>query len=321
MKMFGLGCAACCAIAGIARGQEHPRFGVDVEAVYVDVFVSRDDRPVPDLRAENFEVLDQDVPQQVQLLAAQEAPLEVVIALDTSQSVEGEVLEALRAASRSFLVGLPGNARASLVAFSHAARLVAGPTAPREILPVLDRTAAGGGTALHDALFAAIALSQTPGRRPLILAFTDGADTASWLDAGQVQAMARQCDAVVYVVGIDAALEGRGTGSLWKQPVQSGTRAGDVDIRETRRAAALRELAEETGGRLLLSPSAAGLHAAFTRILAESQTRYLLSFSPQGVARGGWHALTVRLRGTSGDARARRGYMSREATGSQAAEP
>jgi VWFA-related protein len=269
---------------------------------------------VTGLRAADFEVLDEGVPQEIQLIAANAAPpLSATLVLDTSGSVQGEILAALKAASRSLLQGFPSDGRASLITFSHWTRLMAGPAPATQLLEALSRATADGGTALNDALFSALLLSQSEAGRSLIVAFTDGLDSASWLGARQVRAVARASDATVYVVGIDPALRDDREPSPWRQAVRRSTRLRDVDVRETSHATSLRELAEETGGNLLLSRNPEGLRDAFARILADSRTRYLLSFSPPAGGRSGWHALTVRLRGSAGEVRARRGYVKRRA--------
>jgi VWFA-related protein len=314
VRVAALACIAGGLGIGAALTQEPPRFGVAVDAVYLDVLVSRGGQAVTGLRASDFQVLDEGVPQELHMIAAGEAPpLYASLVLDTSGSVEGDLLAALKVASRSFLEGLPGHGRASLITFSDTIRLMAGPAPAPELLAALSRSTAGGGTALNDALFSALLLSQPVAGRSLVVAFTDGLDSASWLSASHVRAVARASDATVYVVGIDPALGDGREASPWRRRVRHGTRSSDFDVRETSHATSLRELAEETGGGLLLARSPDGLRDTFARILAENRTRYLLSFSPRGGGRSGWHALTVRLQGRAGEVRARRGYVKREA--------
>jgi len=71
----------------------------------------------------------------------------------------------------------------------------------------------------------------------------------------------------------------------------------------------LRELSEATGGSVIDGQSPAAVSAAFVRILDEFRQRYLVSFSPENVAAGGWHPLTVRVKIRNVDVRARAGYV------------
>jgi VWFA-related protein len=72
----------------------------------------------------------------------------------------------------------------------------------------------------------------------------------------------------------------------------------------------LKELTDQTGGRLFSIESTKGLSAIFLEVLDEFRQRYLLSYSPAGVSRDGWHTLTVRVKGRSADVRARPGYLA-----------
>ena len=72
----------------------------------------------------------------------------------------------------------------------------------------------------------------------------------------------------------------------------------------------LDELTRLTGGSLIAVDARADLGPTFLRILEEFRQRYLLSYSPRGVARGGWHDITVRLPGRDASIQARPGYLS-----------
>ena len=59
----------------------------------------------------------------------------------------------------------------------------------------------------------------------------------------------------------------------------------------------LEDLSELTGGATLTIESTKDLSATFLKILDEFRQRYLISYSPTGVARDGWHRLDVRVKG------------------------
>jgi hypothetical protein len=67
-------------------------------------------------------------------------------------------------------------------------------------------------------------------------------------------------------------------------------------------------VAESSGGRLWTPESPDRLREAFARIAASMSERYVLRYQPRGVARGGFHRLSVRLRGSKGSVRSRQGY-------------
>ena len=71
----------------------------------------------------------------------------------------------------------------------------------------------------------------------------------------------------------------------------------------------LSALAEETGGKYVDAEQSDRLRETFVRIVTEFRSRYLLTYTPQGVDAGGWHPIEVRLKSKKGKVTARRGYV------------
>jgi len=151
-----------------------------------------------------------------------------------------------------------------------------------------------GGTALFDALFAAVTMP-TASARPLVVVFSDGKDSASWLDERRVRNALARSNALVHIVGVVPSPSSVG--------VVRGKRA-EAPVRM------LRELAESTGGRFWPADSPAKLGPAFAGIAEAMRRRYLLRFDPEG-GKPGWHRLEVRLKNAPGAVQARPGYWSR----------
>ena len=63
-------------------------FGTGVEAVYVDVFVTKGGQPVMGLTSSAFELRDDGAARPVELVAVEALPLTAILAFDTSSSVE-----------------------------------------------------------------------------------------------------------------------------------------------------------------------------------------------------------------------------------------
>ena len=76
-------------------------FRAGVDAVAVDVLVTRNGRPVVGLTADDFTVLDNDVPQQIELVLLEDVPITLLLVLDTSGSVRGAPLVQLRTAAEA----------------------------------------------------------------------------------------------------------------------------------------------------------------------------------------------------------------------------
>ena len=297
--MTGALCSAALAVALLA-GQEKgtprtpPTFGVSVEAVKLDVTVLRDGEFVKGLTADRFEVKDDGVLQDVDLVSAEERVLHAVLVLDTSSSVAGQRLQSLKNAASAFVADLSPEDAASVIAFSHNVYVL--PPDPHDharLRSAIEALTSGGATALNDAVFAGLLRSETGRGRSMVLVFSDGANRLSWLEPRHVLDVARGTDAVVY--GVVATNEAAPTRDRGRRPPARG--AGGL----------LGELADLTGG-AVLQTEGADLGAAFRRILATVQNRYVLRFVPRGVKAAGWHTVGVRLKGAKGEVRVRRGY-------------
>ena len=266
--------------ASPAPGQQ-PTFLSRLEAVRVDVSVTRRGVPVTGLTAADFEILDNGVRQDVQLMPADAVPIDLVMALDVSGSVTGERLARLRDASQAALGTLGRDDRAALLTFNHRVAVRTPLTADfASIGAALVEEPEPGQTSMIDAAYAALVHADAGRGRGLAIVLSDGVDTMSWLTAASVMDTARHADAVLYGVSADAAP-----------------------------ARVLDDLAQASGGDLIRLQSAAQLSSALRRIVETFRQRYLLSYVPRGVARGGWHTLTVRARGSGLAVKSRAGYF------------
>ncbi len=278
--------AAACVLVGVLVLQvdaQRATFSSRVEAVRIDVLVTDKAQPVLGLTPADFEVLDNGVPQQITLASFEQIPLNVVLALDMSESVTGDPLRHLQAASGALLEGLKGEDRAALVTFSHIVGL--GSDLTKDVSAVkkaLDEARPSGETALIDASYAAITLGESDVGRALVIVFSDGVDTSSWLTPQAVLETAKRTDAVVYGVSAGAP----------------------------KKTNFLRELSAATGGTSFEIESTKDLSATFVKILEEFRHRYLVSYSPTGVDRTGWHKVDVRVPGKRVTIKARPGYLA-----------
>ena len=284
----------CLPLAAFA--QEPQRFRSAAELVSVDVLVTEDRRPVLGLIADDFELIDNGVPQTIDQIYLEQLPVNVLMVLDTSTSVQGERLAALKAGAQAAIDWLRPKDRAAILSFSHRLEMPAAITGDRAVLRrAVEALSAGGSTGLRDAAYAAFALRGADNTRTLLLLFSDGLDTSSILSAPRVMAIARRSDATVYAIGV------RETPRVTlRGPVAS---ANVTDDRF------LNALARETGGRLLHAEEHRDIQRTFTRVLEEFNRRYVLGYAPRGVAKGGWHKLDVRLKKKRGTVLARRGYF------------
>ncbi len=292
--------AALGGLLALALAQAPPVFRAEVELVYVDVTVTRKDAPVRDLVAEDFLVTDNGVPQRVSLVDREATLTTAVLALDLSGSVAGAPLVGLRAAADAFLRGMAPRDEAALVTFSHRIELRQAPTIDRAaVSAALAEAEARGSTSVIDTLYLCLKRSWGSGR-PLVVLFTDGQDTASWLENDDVLQAARESKALLYIVGT----EGRGA-RFTRSPTGSGMR---VDHTEPDHVYLLHRVADLTGG-AYWSTSLDRLKKVFLDVLEAANARYLLSYQLEGVPRPGRHKLKVEVRRKGVEVRARREYV------------
>ncbi|MFB3097214.1 MAG: VWA domain-containing protein [Dehalococcoidia bacterium] len=111
-------------------------------------------------------------------------PANVYLLLDVSGSMEGGKLSSAKKASESFLSQLDGEQdQVGLIAFSNEVTEIhpLGPADGSAFVPSIHGLESGGATALYDAVIHAIGRLQklgSPDRKNVILAMTDGANTA-----------------------------------------------------------------------------------------------------------------------------------------------
>ena len=282
MRSATLAASMITAAATLAAAQG-PAFTSRVDAVRVDVLVTDRGRIVRGLTPADFEIYDNGVRQQVDLVTFERLPLKLVLAFDVSDSLAGERLQFLRNSGLTLLDQLAPEDDAAFVTFSHVLSLASPLTRDRtRMREALASVQASGRTALIDASYAGIIVGEAEVGRSLLILFSDGVDTSSWLRPELVLDTARRSDVVVYCVSTEPQ----------------------------RRAAFAAELTSLTGGAFLEVESMRDVSATFVRILDEFRQRYLVSYTPRGVTRNGWHRLEVRVSGRRVTVRARPGYLA-----------
>lgn len=278
--------------AGGSLAAQQPTFRSSTQIVSLFATVTdAQNRLVPDLTQDDFQVFDNDKPQRLVVFESQNQPITVVVMLDTSASMTGSI-KLLKTAAEEFLMRLLPDDKAAVGAFNDKIELSAQFSNDRDqlITEVRDLDF-GNGTRLYDAI--AEGLNQLRGveGRKVILVFTDGDDTSSRVGRGTVMDRARAEEVMIYAIGL-----------------QSEFFDGVRNVR-SKPDSGLRRLADETGGGYFELKQTADLGPTFTRVAQELHSQYALGFEAQ-LLDGKVHKLTVKMKQAGMSARARRSYVA-----------
>lgn len=290
--------ATALAVAGPAA--QEPVFRASVETVTVDVSVMRNGAPVTGLEARHFVVRDNGAPQTVDRVMFDDVPLHLLLVLDTSSSLGAAGVRVLAEAARALVDGLRPTDQVGLVTFSEAVDVRVPLTEEHDrVRRALGGGASSGPTAWRDALFVATQLFEPRlDTRRVVLLFTDGRDTSSWMGAPEIRDVVRRSGVVLHAVDPPAPAPAT-------DPREAFSRISPVNASTPR---ALRDAVEAGGGRLWMASSGAGLRERFLAVLDELRSRYLISYIPTGPRTPGWHDVSVAITDARGDVRARPGY-------------
>jgi VWFA-related protein len=287
----------------MSGASQEPTFRISVDVIRIDVLVLDGARPIKGLTARDFEVFDNGVAQRAEVQSLEDAPIDVVLALDTSKSVEGRLLTQLTGAATALVDALEDRDRVALLTFSNLIGLQPLTTDRARVRDAIGRVRASGATSMVDALSAALSLPGVSNRSTLVLVFSDGLDTASWLTPSQVIDQARRSDIV-----IDGVVVGEEARPAPVMPGLPATSRAPIDPDEVR--GFLARATAASGGRLLDGSRGERLSSAFVEAVQSFRQRYEITYSPTGPAAAGWHAVDIRVRGhRSATIRARPGYL------------
>jgi VWFA-related protein len=277
------------------------RFASRVDLVTVDALAVDGRHPIRGLTDKDFELYDNGVPQTIRLIQTRQAALNVIFVFDTSSSVEGPRLANLKGAAASVVATLGPDDRVALLSFSNRVRLHSPLSTDRaRFATTIASLEADGTTALRDAVSTGVIMRGSDPGRVLMVLFTDGVDTSSFLFERSVLATAARSDVVIYPVAVRTR-DPRPASLRYSRALQMADPPADERF--------LRALAAETGGRLEHADGDDDIDKAFARVFEEFKSRYVLGYVPTGVAWPGWHTIEVRLKNRKGTVTARRGYF------------
>jgi VWFA-related protein len=319
-RIFGGGLLAVTMLGVLqAAGGQQPVFRSTGDLVRVFTTVTdRDGRLVTTLQQENFELRDEGKAQPITLFDNSPRAIRLIVMLDVSGSMEGN-LPLLRAAADQLFARLRPDDRVRLGAFGH--EVTISPSFTRdasELHSALPTSiAANAPTPLWRAIDDALGGFGNEDERRVVLVLSDGKDSGPigfrerYVSQAEVIDRARENAVMVYAIG----MRSRGPRRMPTfDPLGHGAVGGGAGSLQTGMMAdlpdpGLARVAEETGGGYTEIRFGQDLGAAFARVADELHTQYLLGFAPPK-RDGKVHEIEVRLSERGLKARARKSYVA-----------
>ena len=262
------------------------RSGASMVALSVTVLDGK--KPVAGLGQQDFEVFEDGVQQSVRFFEAKAVPLDVILLLDSSSSMNDK-MDVVHNAARGFMKMLREGDRGAVVAFADSVTILQPLTSdPQAIETAINSTQARGSTSLYNAIYVALkefgrsASDAGEVRRQAIAVLSDGEDTASVVAFDDVMGLARKTGVGIYTIALQSQIAALRSGA--------GQRYfSDAEY-------AMKSLAQETGAQSFFPRSVHELKGVYDIITNELAAQYSLGYSPSnGRSDGRYRRIVVRV--------------------------
>jgi Ca-activated chloride channel homolog len=305
-----------------AQAQQPPTFIREVNLVDVLLTVlDRRSKLVSDLDKTDFKITDDNVPQEIRFFSRQsDLPLRIGMLMDTSNSIRDRIkFEQEAAVDFLYSVLRHGKDQAFAMTFDDEPQIIQAFTGDGGLLrDEINKTRAGGGTAVYDAIYEACSKQlsnppRPPGDQPdvvrrVMILISDGDDNLSNHTRAEAIEIAQRTNVVIYTIS---------TSTQWIQLSQTDpSKAANRKTHLTEGDEILKALAEETGGRSFYPYHVDDLNQSFQDIGDELRNQYTITYSPSNfVANGKYHKIKIEIPNHNGyQVRARRGYFAKSRT-------
>jgi Ca-activated chloride channel family protein len=302
-------CAIAVCVAALAA-QQQPTFksGARTVAVYATV-TDKDGRLVPDLTRDDFEIRDEGKPQPLTVFSNEVQPITVVVMLDRSTSMRGNI-RLVEDAAAAFVGKLEAGDKARIGVFAE--RIEIRPPAfsgdRDELLGILQSgLPVRGPTPLWNAMDDGIAAVREQEGRRVVLVFSDGGNSPGTMVANRtvmdVMRRAQQENVMVYAIGLQTTV-------ILGRSGRSGAVGGMTgSMTSMRPDPSLSMLAEDTGGGYFELTKGENLATTFARVADELHHQYALGFEPVRLD-DKMHKLELKVRRNGMKVRARKEYFA-----------
>jgi len=280
--------------------------------------LDRRNKLVPTLDKPDFRILDDNTQQEIRYFSKQsDLPLRIGMLVDTSNSIRDRIkFEQDAADNFLFSVLRRGKDEAFVMTFDDEPQVIQVFTGDTGLLrDKIDRTRAGGGTAVYDAIYQACVQElshppRPPGDQPdvvrrVMILISDGEDNLSTHTRAEAIEMAQRTSVVIYTIS---------TSTQWVTlDDPSKEHSGNRKYHLTEGDKILQAVAEETGGRAFYPYHVDDLDQSFQDIGDELRNQYSIAYNPTNHSLDGrYHKIHIETPDHKGyQVRARRGYFAR----------
>jgi len=267
-------------------------------------------KTIEGLRAQDFNILDEQKPQRIVSFAREDAPCSVGMVLDISGSMRNILGPAKEVAQAFFGTANPQDEFLLLTVASQPEELSGFTTDIKALEESIDFTKSGGMTALVDTIYLGLnRMRKAHQPRRALLILSDGMDNFSRHSQSELMRVALEADTQIYTVILDNPSAGV-TGSIplrpsmIKKPIDQG--------RENEGPALLEKLSEKTGGLHFRARDGAQARQAVIRAAQAIRNQYVIGYqAPDSPMVGKWHRVRVKANVPNVNVYARNGYYSR----------
>jgi len=251
---------------------------VAVDLVLVPVTITDPmNRLVTGLDKENFQLFEGSATQEIKSFSSEDAPVSLGVIFDSSGSMSSKMDRAKDAVMEFFKTANPQD-EFFMITFSDEPEVVNDFTsAVEDIQGKLVFTVPRKRTALLDAIYMGVSkMRQAKYAKKALLIISDGGDNHSRYTEGEIKALVKEADVMVYAIGI------------YDRYFQTQEERLGPEL--------LGEIAELTGGRAFTVENPNDLADVATKIGVELRNQYVLGYRPNKVVRDGkWRKIKVKL--------------------------
>jgi Ca-activated chloride channel family protein len=285
-------------VATVTLAAQQGRFRAGVDLVSLSVTVSDAGKFVTGLDQDDFEVYEDGVKQTTTFFSRVQQPIQLAILLDTSNSME-EKLSTAQEAATGFVRRMRKDDAIEIIEFNNQVRIPQPFT--NDVIALeraIQQTSVNGSTSLYNAIYVSLkelkaerARTAAEMRRQAIVVLSDGDDTSSLVEYEEVLNLAKRSETAIYAIGL-------------RQPEIGRPKFKEAEF-------VMRQLSQETGGRVFFPTSVAELSKIYEQISEELASQYSIAYSSKNPMRNGvWRRIDVRINKPGLTARARRGYYA-----------